>query len=84
MGLNTQEEDQEGTNAERRDQKGLEGSNAPSRLERQDTSCPSAADTAPPHMVEEMQMMKEQMDFMMNTLRGQVLSNLDDSVHRTN
>ena len=31
--LNTQEKDQEGTNAERRDQEGPEGSNAPSRPE---------------------------------------------------
>ena len=33
VGLNTQEEDQEGTSAERRDQEGPEGSNAPSRKE---------------------------------------------------
>ena len=32
--LNTQEEDQEGTSAERRDQEGPEGSIAPSRPER--------------------------------------------------
>ena len=31
--LNTQEEDQEGTNAERRNQEGPEGSNAPSKQE---------------------------------------------------
>ena len=70
VGHNTQEEDQEGTNAERRDQEGLEGSNDPSRPERQDTSHPSITDTAPPHMVAEMQMMKEQMDLMMNAFRG--------------
>ena len=29
-----------------------------------------------------MQMMKEQMDFMMNALRGRVSSDLDDLVHR--
>ena len=29
-------------------------------------------------------MMKERMDFMMNSLRGRVSSNLDDLVHRTN
>ena len=40
-GLNTQEEDQEGTSVERREQKGPKGSNAPSRLERLDTSRPS-------------------------------------------
>ena len=31
--IGTQEEDQEGTSAERRDREGSEGSNAPSRLE---------------------------------------------------
>ena len=41
------EEKQEGTNAERRDQEGPEGSNAPSRHEQQDTSHPSFTDTAP-------------------------------------
>ena len=83
-GLNTQEEDQEGTSVERRDQKGPEGSNTPSRQERQDTSRPSAANTAPPYMVVEMQMMKERMDFMMNALRGWVSNDLDELVHRTN
>ena len=38
---------------------------------------------APPHKVTEMQMMKEWMNFMMNDLEGQVFSNLDDLVHRT-
>ena len=32
-------------------------------------------------MVVEIEMMKERMDFMMNTLRGRVLSNLDELVH---
>ena len=45
-------------------------------------SRPSAADTVPYHMVAEMHMMKERMDFMINTLRGQVSSDLDDLVHR--
>ena len=63
-------------------QEGSEGSNAPSRLERQDTSRPSIIDTIPPHIVAEMQMMKERMDFMMNALRGKVSSDLDDLVHR--
>ena len=63
-------------------QEGSEGSNAPSRLERQDTSRPSIIDTAPPHIVAEMQMMKERMDFMINALRGKVSSDLDDLVHR--
>ena len=30
-----------------------------------------------------MQMMKERMDFMMNTLRGRVSSDLNDLVHQT-
>ena len=81
VGLNTLEEDQEGTNVERRDQEGPEGNNAPSRPERQDTSHPSIMDTAPPHIVTEMQMMKEWMNFMMNALRGWVSSDLDDLVH---
>ena len=37
---------------------------------------------AAPHMVAEIQMMKERMDFMMNALRGQVSSDLDDLVHQ--
>ena len=37
----------------------------------------------PPHIVAEMKVMKEHMDFMMNTLRGQESSDLDDFVHRT-
>ena len=57
--MGTQEEDQEGTSAERRDREGLEGSNTPSRLERQDMSCPSTTDTASPYIVAKMQMMKE-------------------------
>ena len=52
-------EDQEGTSVERRDQEGLDGSNALSRPERQDMSRPSITDTAPFHIVVEMQMIKE-------------------------
>ena len=73
VGLNIQE-DQEGISAERRDQEGPEGSNAPSRPERQDTSRPSAANSAPPHIVAEMQMMKERMNFMMNAFRDRCLA----------
>ena len=36
-----------------------------------------------PYMVAEMHMMKEWMDFMMNALRGQVSSDLNKLVHRT-
>ena len=38
---------------------------------------------ASPHMVAEMQMMKEWMDFMMNALKGQVSSDLDNLFHWT-
>ena len=82
VGHHTQEEDQKGTSAEWRDQKGPEGSNAPSRSERQDTSRPSITDTAPPHIVAKMQRMKERMDFMMNALKDRVSSDLGDLVHR--
>ena len=82
--MDTQEEDQEGTSTERRNQEGLEGSNAPSRPEQQDTSCSSITDTVTPQIVAEMQVIKERMDFMMNALRGRVSTNLDDLVHRTN
>ena len=60
--LNTQEEDQEGTSAKRRNQEGLEGSNAPSGQERQDISRPSGTNTVPPQIVAEMHMMKERID----------------------
>jgi len=53
-GLNTQEEDQEGISVERRDQEGPKGSNAPSKLEQQDTGRPSATNLALPHIVAEM------------------------------
>ena len=46
-------------------------------------SRPSIIDTAPPHIFAEMQMMKEQIDFIMNVLRRRVSSYLDDLVHRT-
>ena len=78
---NTQEEDQEGTSADKRYQKGPEGNNAPSKPEQPDASHPSIADMAPPHIVE-MQMMRERMDLMMNALRGRVSSDLDNLVHR--
>ena len=77
-------EEQEGTSAKRRDREGPESSNAPSRQEWQDTSRPSVANIAPPHIVAEMQMMKETMDFMMNALKGRVSNELDELVHRTN
>ena len=81
IGHGNQQEDQEGTNAKQRDQEGPEGSNAPSKPERQDMSRPSVTDMAPPHIVTKMQAMKEQMDITMNALKGWVSSNLDDLVH---
>ena len=81
--MGTQEEDQEGTNADQRNQEGSKGSNASSRPDRQDMSRPSVTDTAQPHIVEEMQMIKEQMECMMNALKGRVSNDLDDLVHRT-
>ena len=84
VAIGTQEEDQKGTSAKRRDQKEPEGSNTPSRLERQDMSRPSVTDMTPPYIVAEMQMMKERMDLMMNALKGRVSNDLDDLVHRTN
>ena len=38
----------------------------------------------PPHIVAEMQMMREWMNLMMNALRGRVSSDLGDLVHQTN
>ena len=84
VGPNNHGDKQEGTSAERRDQEGPEGSNTPSRQERQDTSCPIFMETAPLYMAAEMQMMKEWMDFIMNALKGWVLSDLNELVHQTN
>ena len=53
-GFNTQEEDQEDTNAKRRNQEVPEGSSAPSRPDQQDISRPSVTNTVPPHIVVEM------------------------------
>ena len=44
---------------------------------------PSLMDTAPPPIFAEMQAMKEQMEVMMNALKGGVSSDLDDLVNRT-
>ena len=79
----TQEEDQEGACTEWKDQEGPEGSNTPSRLEWQNMSLPSLMDIAQPSIVTEMQAMKEQMEVMMNALKGRVFSDLDDLVNLT-
>ena len=70
VGPNLQEQNQEGNSAEGREQEKPEGSNAPNRLERQNVSLPSLMDFAPPPIVAEMQEMKEQVEVMMNTLKG--------------
>ena len=44
---------------------------------------PSLMDTIPPPILTEMQAMKEQMEVMMNALKGCVSSDLDDLVNRT-
>ena len=81
-GHNVQEENQEDS-SERKEQERPEGSNASSRLERQNLSLPSLMDTAPPPIVAEMQAMKEQMEVMMSALKGRVSNDLDDLVNRT-
>ena len=82
-GPNVPEENQEGNSAERRDQEKPEGSNAPSQPERQNISLPSLMDFAPPPIIAEMQVMKEQMKVMMNAFKGRVSTDLDDLVNRT-
>ena len=80
-GHSIQEEDQEGTSIERRDQEGPEGSNASSRPERQNVSIPSLTNMTPPLVIAEIQAIKEQMEVMMNALKGHVSSDLDDLVN---
>ena len=41
-------------------------------------------DTAPPPIVTEIQAKKEQMEVMMNALKGGVSNDLDDLVNKTN
>ena len=47
-----------------------EGSNEPSKPEQRNLSMPSLMDTVPPPIFVEMQAMKEQMEVMMNALKG--------------
>ena len=81
-GHNIQEENQ-GDSSKWRGPERSEGSNEPSRLERRNLSTPSLMDTTPPLILAEMQAMKEQMEVMINALKGRVSSNLDDLVNRT-
>ena len=80
---NDLQEDQEGTSAARKNQERVEASHAPTRTERQNVSMPALTDATPPHIVAEMQAMREQMEVMMNVLKGRVSSDLDDLVNRT-
>ena len=79
---NVQKENQEDS-PEQGEQERPEGSNAPSRPERQNLSLPSLMDTAPPPIVAKMEAMKEQMEIMMNALKGWASSDFDDLVNRT-
>ena len=81
-GHNVQEENQ-GDNSERRGPERPEGSNEPSRPKRRNLSMPSLMDATPPPILAEMQAMKEQMEVMMNALKGRVSSDLNDLVNRT-
>ena len=58
-GHGIQEEDQKGTCVKWQDWEGPEGSNVPSRLERQNVSIPSLTDMTPPPIVAEIQAIKE-------------------------
>ena len=82
LGYGTQEEDQEGISAERRDREGLEDNNAPSRPEWQNVSLLSLIDMTLPPVVAKIQAIKEQMEVMMNVFKGRVSSDLDDLVNR--
>ena len=81
-GHNIQEENQ-GDSSERRGPDRSEGSNEPSKAVRRNLSRPSLLDTTPPPILAEMQVMKEQMEVMINALKGHVSRDLDDLVNRT-
>ena len=58
-----------------------EESNAASRQEWQkDMDHPSKMESGAIRMAQDMQMMKEKMDMIMNAMRGQVSTNLDELV----
>ena len=68
-GHNVQEDNQENS-SERGEPERPEGSNAPSRPEQQNLSLLSLIDATPPLIIAEMQAMKEQIEVMMNALKG--------------
>ena len=82
VGHDVQEENQ-GDSSERRGPERPEGSNEPNRPERRNLSMLSLMDTAPPPIFAKMQTMKEQIEVMMNALKGHISSDLDDLVNRT-
>ena len=69
IGHDVQEENQSDSSERRRLEK-PEGSNEPSRPERWNLSMAFLMDTAPPPIFVEMQAMKEQMEVMINALKG--------------
>ena len=75
-GNNGQEENQ-GDSSERREPEKQGGSNEPSKAERHDSSMPSLTNATPPPILAEMQAMREQMEVMMNALKGRVSNDLD-------
>ena len=81
-GHNVQKDNQEDS-SERGEPERPEGSNALSRLERQNLSLPSLMDATPPPIIAKMQAMKEQMEVIMNALKGRMSSDLDDLVNKT-
>ena len=80
-GHNIQKDNQEDS-SEWGELKRPKGSNAPSKLERQNLSLSSFIDTTLPPIVAEMQVMKEQMEVMMNALKGWVSNDFEDLVNR--
>ena len=81
-GHNVQEDNQEDS-SEQGEPERPEGSNAPSKPKRQNLSLPSLMDAAPPPIIVEMQVMKEQIEVIMNAFKGRVSSDLDDLVNKT-
>ena len=79
---NVQEDNQEDS-SERGEPERPEGSNAPSKPKRQNLSLPSLMDATPPPIIVKMQVMKEQIEVIMNALKGRVSSDLDDLVNKT-
>ena len=77
------QEENQGDSSEQRGLERPKGSNKPSRPERRNLSVPSLMDTTPPPIFAEMQAMKEQMEVMMNALKGRVSSDLDDLMNKT-